>query len=235
MITIFHGSDTVQSRKFFLAERNTQQNAVSLEAEQINLTDLAQLFDGGGLFNETKYLFIEQFLTKRKKSADYKEIIASIEKHATDNTIYFWENKELEVSVLKAFPKAMVRVFKLPQTLFQLLDALRPGNQKEIIKLYHETIEHTETEMVFFMLVRQFRILLALRGKTSQTSEENPIDELKRIAPWQKTKIEKQAKAFNLSHLLTLYEKLFTIEANQKTGGLSSPLISTIDFFLLDV
>lgn len=233
MITIFHGSDTAQSRKFFLNEKNNQQTAVYLEAEQVNLTDLAQVFDGGGLFNETKYIFIEQFLTKRKKSSDYKEIIAYIEKRASENTIYFWENKELEISVLKTFPKAIIRAFKLPQTLFQLLDALRPKNHQEIIKLFHETIENTETEMVFFMLVRQFRILLALSQKENHSSET--IDELKRMAPWQKTKLEKQANLFTLPHLLTLYEALFTIEVGQKTGTLTSSLICAIDFFLLEV
>src|SRR5947207_2947130 len=140
MLTIIHGSDTAASRKIFLDEKNKNPDTISLEAEQVNLTDLAQVFDGGGLFNETKYIFIEQFLTKRKKSSDYKEIIAYIEKHALENTIYFWENKDLETSVLKTFPKAAIRAFKLPQTLFQLLDTLRPKNHKEMIKLFHETI-----------------------------------------------------------------------------------------------
>jgi len=240
MLTIFHGSDIALSRKNFLEERQKNASAVYLEAEQVNLTDLAQIFDGGGLFNETKYIFIEQFLTKRKKSSDYKEIIAYIEKHASENTIYFWENKELETSVLKTFPKAAVRTFKLPQTLFQLLDSLKPDNYKETIKIFHETIENTETEMVFFMLVRQFRLLLALENPAQSHHSEQAgimedIDELKRMAPWQKTKFEKQANLFTLPHLLTLYKELFTIEVGQKTGTLTSSLICAIDFFLLDV
>jgi hypothetical protein len=232
MLTILHGNDTALSRKNFFEEKQKIENAVLLEADQINLTDLAQLFDGGGLFNETKYLFVEQFLTKRKKSSDYKEIITYMQKRADKNTIFLWENKELEISILKGFPKAIIKAFKLPQTLFQLLDTIRPKNHKEIIKLFHETVENTETEMVFFMLVRQFRILLALH---ENPNEDNPIEELRRLAPWQKTKFEKQSHSFELSHLLNLYEKLFAIEVNQKTGALTSSLICTIDFFLLGV
>ncbi len=231
MLTIIHGSDTAQSRKSFLSEKIKYADAILLDADQINLTDLTQLFEGGGLFGETKYVFIEQYLTKKKKNGDYKAILSYIEKNSTENTIVFWENKELERSTLNELKHANVRIFKLPQTLFQLLDALQPGNSKLLIKLFHETVTTTETEMVFFMLVRQFRILLALSNNT----ESEKIDEVKRIQPWQQGKLEKQAKSFPLPHLLQLYEQLFNIETAQKTGTLTQPLINTIDFFLLGV
>jgi hypothetical protein len=232
MLTIIHGSDITRSRKAFLDEKNKYPDAVQLEADQVNLSDLAQLFQGGGLFGETKHIFIEQYLTKKKKNSDYKAILTYFEKSAAENTIVFWENKELERSTLNELKHATINVFKLPQTLFQLLDAIAPGNNKTIIKLFHETIDTAETEMVFFMLVRQIRILLALSDQT-QTAEV--IDEVKRLAPWQKTKLEKQAKNFEVSHLLQLYDRLFQIETAQKTGALTQSLICTIDFFLLEV
>src|SRR6266567_1757169 len=133
MLTIIHGSDTAQSRKAFLDEKAKYPDAILLEADQVNLSDLAQLFQGGGLFGETKYLFIEQYLTKKKKSSDYKAILTYFENNASENTIVFWENKELERGILNELKRATVRVFKLPQTLFQLLDAIAPGNSKTII------------------------------------------------------------------------------------------------------
>src|SRR6266568_768058 len=233
MLTIIHGNDTAQSRKCFLDERNKTKDAVLLDADQINLTDLAQILEGGGLFGETKFLFVEQFLTKRKKSSDFKDILSYLETQALENTIVLWEGKELERGALNEFKKVSIKIFKFPQTLFQLLDAIQPGNTKVMLNLFHQTIETAEVEMVYFMLVRQFRMLLALSETKTQT--ENPIDELKRIAPWQKGKLEKQANAFELGHLVNLYDKLFQIEVGQKTGGLSTPLVSTIDFFLLEV
>lgn len=232
MITIIHGSNTALSRKYFLSEKQKFSDATILDAEKVNLTDLTQLFEGGGLFGETKYLFIEQLLTKRKKSADLKDILIYLEKNASENAIFLWEGKELEQAMLKQFKNAIVKPFKLPQTLFQFLDAIKPGNSKLLISLFHQTVETTETEMVFFMLVRYFRILLALSEAKQQTES---IDEVKRMADWQKNKLQKQVKLFDNSHLLTLYNKLFDIEVAQKTGRLSSSLISTIDFFLLEV
>lgn len=233
MITIIHGSDTALSRTYFLDEKQKIKDAILLDADQVNLTDLTQIFEGGGLFGETKYVFIEQFLTKRKKSVELASILTYLEKSAKENTIFLWEGKDLEKSTLNQLKTAMVKAFKLPQTLFQLMDALQPGNGKTLIKLFHQTRHTTETEMIFFMLVRQMRILLALSKHESHYSET--IDEIKRIAPWQKTKLEKQAHAFDLDHLLTLYDKLFQIEVGQKTGTLTQPLHSTIDFWLLEV
>jgi len=233
MITLIHGSDTAFSRKYFLAEKQKFADATILNAEQINLTDLTQLFDGGGLFGEVKYIFIEELFAKQKKNPNFKDILKYLERKAEDNDIYLWEGKDLEQTTLKQFKNALIKPFKLPQTLFQLLDAVKPGNGKILIKLFHQTITTTEPEMIFFMLVRQFRILLALTNTNKQTSDS--IDELKRLAPWQKAKLEKQTKMFDITRLLDLHKKLFQIEINQKTGNLTNSLISAIDFFLLEV
>jgi len=232
MLTIIHGSDTALSRKYFLEEKQKHLDAVLLEADQVNLTDLAQIFEGGGLFGETKHLFIEQFLTKRKKNADYKNILTYLETNAKENSILLWEGKELERSAFTGLKTAVNKAFKLPQTLFQLLDALSPHKNQILIRLFHQIILTTETEMVFFMLIRQFRILLAIQKINKQ---EAAIEEINRLAPWQITKIEKQAYAFDSKHLLNLYNKLYDIEVGQKTGGLTTPLVSAIDFFLLSV
>ena len=230
MITIIHGSDTAQSRKYFLDEKQKDADGIMLDADKVNLTDLAQIFGGGGLFAESKSLFIEQFITKRKKSGDYKDIIATLEQNGQENAIFLWENKDLEISALKSFKNPIVRAFKLPQTLFILMDSIKPGNGKVLLKLFHQTIANTETEMVFFMLIRQFRLLLGLSDE-----QESDIDELKRMAPWQKGKLQKQAAAFTPAALKKLYQRLFAIESGQKTGTLSAPLVSAIDFLLLEV
>ena len=237
MLIIIHGNDTALSRKNFMEEKEKFTQAVQLSAEQVTLTDLAQLFEGGGLFGETKYVFIEQFLTKQKKSSNYKEIVNYLEKSAADNTIVLWEQKELERATLNSFKNAKIHAFNLPQTLFQLLDAIKPTNGELLITLFHKTIKYTETEMVFFMLIRQLRLLLGVynMGSSFVSGGTEQIDEIRRMAPWQKSKLEKQAASFELPHLLDLYNKLFIIEAGQKTGGLTSSLVSAIDIFLLEV
>jgi DNA polymerase III delta subunit len=229
MLTIIHGSDIVASRKFFLETKLAHTDGVSLDAENVNLTDLAQVIEGRGLFGESKYIFIEQFLTKRKKSGDYKDIIGYLDSHATEHTIFLWENKELDIGTQKAFTKASFRPFKLPQTLFAMMDNLRPGNGKQLVAQFHQTIADAEVEMVFFMFIRQIRMLLALHSGSG-----GEIEEVKKLT-WQRSKMQQQAGKFSFEELINLYSKLFAIEKAQKTGTLSAPLTTTIDFLLLEI
>lgn len=230
MLTILHGTDLVASRKYFLDEKQKHPEALLLDAENVNLTDLAQVIEGGGLFEESKHIFIEQFLTKRKKSGDYKDIIAYLDSHADAHMIFLWENKELDIGTQKSFKKAAIRPFKLPQSLFAMMDNIKPGIGKQLIKQFHQTLETAEVEMIFFMLIRQFRMLLSL----SDQSNSQEIDEVKKLT-WQRNKMQQQAKLFDQDELKRLYSKLYVIEKGQKTGTLSLPLTTAIDFFLLEV
>jgi DNA polymerase III delta subunit len=91
-----------------------------------------------------------------------------------------------------------------------------------------------EEEAVFYMLIRQFRTLLALHPNASNKLE-NQIEELKRAQPWQKEKLMKQSHLFTLPQLIRLYTHLFELDKGQKTGNLTLPLRSSIDIFLLEI
>src|SRR3712207_4379153 len=118
MLTIIHGDDTALSRKFFLEAKQNTKDAILLDGDKINITDLTQIFAGGELFSDSKTVFIEQFLTKKKKSAEFKSIAEYLQKNASENTIMLWEGKELEKSAFTPFKTAAVKAYKLPQTLF---------------------------------------------------------------------------------------------------------------------
>lgn len=229
MITIIHGTDIIASRKFFLDEKEKNSEAVILDGEKITMTDLAQVFEGGGLFEESKTVFIEHFFNRKKRKDEFNSFVTYLQTHSS-HTIYLWEGKELETSTLNTIKSALPHVFKLPQTLFSFLDNLKPGNGKYLISLFHQTLETTDPEMVFFMLVRQIRLLLAFTEHT-----DNPIDELKRLAPWQKAKLQQQANSFGIETLKNLYQQLFIIENGQKTGTLPNTITTSIDFWLLQI
>src|SRR5438045_3257925 len=129
MITIIHGTDIVASRKYFLEEKQKHPDVQLLDGEKVSLTDLTQIFEGGGLFDENKTIFIEQFFNRKKRKEEFSIFVDYLQKQST-HTIFLWEGKELERSSLMVFKTALPRVFKLPQTLFLLLDSLKPGNGK---------------------------------------------------------------------------------------------------------
>lgn len=238
MITIIHGDDIVSSRNFFVGQKQKIKNPLEFAGENITLTDLVQVFEGGELFTEQKAVFLEDFLTKRKTGRDKDQILAYLTKYQS-HEIFLWEGKEISTKSLSAFKKAEIRHFKLPQSLFLFLDALKPSSGTLIVPLFHKTLKNMEVELVFYMLIRQFRLLLALSpghpDPPAGGEGSRNIDEVKRLAPWQKSKLQRQASLFTEENLKKHFTKLYEIDLAQKTGSLSLTLTQAIDFFLLDL
>lgn len=226
MITLFHGDDTASSRNAFIQAKQMTKNAVTFSADQINLTDLAQSLQGDLLFAEIKGVFLEDLFTK-KKGDELTAITAYLTEQGKSHDIYLWEKKLLAPSVLKQLKNATIQAHKLPQELFRFLDAIRPDNAYITINLFHRALKTTEAEMLFFMLIRQFRLLLALREANA------PIEEVQKLAPWQIIKLRQQAKLFSDDRLFSIYISLSEIDKEAKTGASTTPLTTTIDFLLL--
>lgn len=252
MITIIHGDNVAQSRTYYIQEREKQQDKVILEGSSLTLTDFLQATTGNGLFGDQQTIFIEDLLSKRKASKEMDELVAAIA--ATDTPLFLWESKELSAKQLKLFGSATIKVFKIPATVFAFLDSLSPQNKTQSIKLFHQLLETEDANFALFMLQRQVRILLSLSDTTppvipakagiqgnnikdpgSKSGMTSLISEVKRLAPWQKGKLEKQAKTFSLQQLLRLHEQLFQLDLAQKTGTLSQPLDKSLDFLLLSL
>ncbi len=229
MITIIHGEDALSSRNFFIEQKEKVKNPLTLEGETLILSELVQNLDGNMLFSTTNEIFIEDFFSKRKPGKDFDDIIDYLQKKNEAN-IYFFERKKLAKKNSSVFKNATVKTFDFPKSLFQFLDNIKPKNTKNII-MFHDVIKTVEVELVLFMLIRQFRLLLAL----SDGNLEQSIDEVKRLAPWQSSKLKRQARYFSVSELINIYKKLYEIDLAMKTGGSSLSLEQAIDFFLLDL
>src|SRR3989344_1342525 len=258
MITIIHGDDISSSRKYYIDQKTA--DAFSFEGEKVSLTDLVQILEGGGLFSDSKKIFIDDFLSKRKQWKETEDIVLQLNKYCKINDIFLWEGKEISKKNISLFSDPNVKIFKFPLYLFTFLDAIKPNNTGNLIS-FHEALKKSEAELIFFMLIRQFRLLLALFDERShsvrhpefisgfqalpvgeagilkqvQNDKNGEIDEIKRLAPWQKSKFKKQSSLFSLDELKSAYKKLFEIDLGQKTGTLNMSLEQAIDILLLEI
>lgn len=243
MLTLIHGDDTSASRNYYFDVKQIPGEKVTLDGVSVSPTDLQQVISGEDLFGTKKHVFIENLISKRKSSKDIESLVGLILASGADVTL--WESKELTPKQVGLLKGANVKVFKIPATIFALLDALKPNNGKQLIELFHKTLADKEAEFVLVMLQRQVRILLALSSVIpakagTQNKELDPgsqsgmtISELSRMQPWQKGKLEKQAKLFTIEQLVQLHTSLFDLELGMKTGGLTQSLENEIDLFLL--
>lgn len=229
MMYVIHGDDIASSRKYLQNMRDKSQGSKTLLASSIDMTALVQLFESDNLFSESSTFFIEDLLTKKKQASDLEAILKYLSIHAKENDIYLWEGKEVGKAILKRLPNATNLPHKLPQSMFQFLDSLSPKNKSQSLLLFHKTIATAEPELVFFMLIRHFRLMLALYDTEAQ------IDEVKRMAPWQKSKLKKQAVTFSKERLAVALSELHKIDFEQKTGATPMPFSASIDIFLMNL
>jgi len=229
MITIIHGSDITKSRTFYIDTRQKFENPDIFDGEKIDYDTLFQTLEGNSLFTNQRHVFIENFISKTKSNSnEFKQIVEYLNSNK-DFEIVFWEDKELTKGQAAAFKNVSLQLFNYPQILFTFLDSIKPNNISSV-KLFHDLQNTMETELIFYMLVRQFRLLLAVTSTGSQN-----IDETKRLAPWQSSKLKSQAQYFGEEKLIKAYKRFYKMDYETKYGLTSLSLTSAIDIFLIDL
>ncbi|OGH47754.1 MAG: hypothetical protein A3A51_04955 [Candidatus Levybacteria bacterium RIFCSPLOWO2_01_FULL_39_10] len=225
MITFIHGDDVVSSRNYFLKQKND--NSITFDAENLSIIELLQSLQGEGLFGNSKSIFIDNLFTQ--KGVKNLNEITQVLKEKNNADVYIWSNKILGAKVLSEFPRCDSKLFKIPQNIWAFLDGIRPSDSRNVI-LFHKALNETDPEIVFAMIIRQFRLMIGLLDDSGKS-----IDEVKRLAPWQKSKFIKQAGLFGTNKLKAVYKKLYEIDKSSKTGTTGLTLSQNIDNLLLEI
>jgi len=109
----------------------------------------------------------------------------------------------------------------LEANIFRLTDALGAKDQKGAIANLHQALAAGESlQMVFYMIVRQFRLLLMVSAAASNERTANPIAiaATLKLHPFVAKNTLSQAKRFKLPELKSAYRKLLEIDTALKTG-----------------
>jgi DNA polymerase III delta subunit len=229
MIELIHGDDIVSSRNYFISKKNEYQDATSYDGSELLLDALFQILQSDSLFSNSKDIFLENFLSSKKDSANLVKDLFMFLKDKKQVNLFLWEATEQSKTLISLFDRNSVKTFKTPSIIFVFLDNIKPGNTNSV-SFFHNVLKNTNEDFVFAMIIRQFRLLLAI----SYPPERN-IDEVKRLNPWQREKLINQARYFKLEELKKNYEKLYEIDFAYKSGQLTFSLLQAIDIFLLDL
>lgn len=224
MITLLHGENTAASRnRFQQLQDEAIGTVISLDLSSQMGSDPLAALQATGLFSETQFAAIENAISTK-----------SLEKlipYGLSDAV-FWEGKKLTptqiTSFSKIFPKGTVLEFKVDQVVFKFVESIRPGNTREMVTLFHQYLKTDVPEIIFTMIVRQFRFLIL-----ASTNEKNGPEEWLK-ASWQKAKLAAQAKAFSPTVLREKYQQLNDIDFRNKTGQLvEGSLERALELFLL--
>ncbi len=213
---IIHGEDIVSARNHLNDElekaKSSSAGVSRFDARDLDLTKLTQVLEAMTLFGLQPMIIIEG-LFSLPKSKNKERLIEFLTKYQ-DRQIILFENKNLTATALKPFKKAAVSGHKPAAIIFTFLDSLKPGSVSRSLSLLDQLENANQPpELVFAMLVRQVRLLI-------QALEPNSL----KGAPWQKSRLTSQARAFGEGGLLKLHHDLYHIDKQLKIGANPLPL-----------
>lgn len=213
------------ARNYFL---NLKKNYLkeNCEVKNINADELSEihrwLADSPSLFSQKRAYFIENLNKKINKKTNLK-YTAIIEKLIKDKELMIvdWENG-LTARELKISQGITIKEFKLPQNIFQLLDACSPSNLKKFLSIFNSLPEDIEAPFIFTMLHRHLKKLILIKNKISPP----------KLVSWQIKKLENQAKFWPTNQLISFYEALYRLDVAIKTSKSPYSLRQSLDLLV---
>lgn len=228
MLTLIHGDDTASSRKALQEEKAKYADSeiVALNAKQIGMPELTLATDSNSLFATPKLIILENLL-KGPPSKEKTTMTMHISSPTQIHNIIVWEDRKIEGAALKKyFSKAKIYSFDFPAQLFKFLDSIGPNKSKEILLSFHDLLKKEEAELVFVMVLRQFRYMIMAKDLKGSISE---------LAPWQGQKFYQQSSFFSLENLIFYYRQLISIDYRIKTGQTPLALAKLLDLFFISL
>jgi hypothetical protein len=204
MIYIFHGDNQFNSRSSFndFLDKNKDLDILKIDNKETNLDNINNFINGQSLFNTKKIIAITNFFSIPKPVLDK---LIKIIKSNSEFDVVIWQDKTLNVTQLKTFPKSTIEVFPLDKIMFSCLNNLRPQNIAKFIPLLHQVFNQEPFELFSFWL------RLNLRKQLASYSH------------------------FNTNSLKKAYLQIIELDFQNKTGQLSIPKELALERILLNL
>ena len=226
MMKIIHGDNQIESReylnKFKEQARAKGVEVVTLSAKKIEISEVIQAVESGGLFGDLRLVVIEEVFSGLANSS--KKVVIEYLKKESPEMLVIWEPRSVDARKLKGI-KAEVKEFRVSGKIFKFLESVVPKGQGVFMPLWEEVSGSEPAELVFFMLLRQTRQLISILS--DPTAFRGPS--------WLSGKLKKQAEAFGMDGLLKLHSELYRLEEETKLGKSNLPLSTRMELLLLSI
>ena len=114
--------------------------------------------------------------------------------------------------------------------IFDMVDAVAQQNSRTAVRLLHKLLEQQEPISLFFMIVRQFRLLIQAREILDEGGSAQQIEQEMKQPGFVAKKLADQAQRFSMTRLESIYQRLFEMDEAMKTSQVSLDL--SLDTFI---
>ncbi|MFA9288647.1 MAG: hypothetical protein ACEQSA_02095 [Weeksellaceae bacterium] len=214
MLTIICGEDSAASRNH-LNELRKSYHQKGFHIQQVALPEVIELHkNGAGVMSlfAAQSVYIVENLSKLYKGRTKTAAKTAVEELAKDKNIILidWEEEKsaYELTSLKKLASSF-QEYKLSATIFQLQETCYPGNLNVFLQTLRTLTTIQDEGFVFAMLWKHIRKLILVSEGILPAG----------TAPWQKGKLQAQARSWQDKRLVDFYEGLTRIDIRLKTSA----------------
>lgn len=172
MIYIFHGDDQNQSRQAFnlALDQKKDCDILRLDSKEINPDTINSFINSQSLFSAPRIVAISNFFSITKPILD--KLIKIINSNPNFD-VFIWQDKVLNVTQTKIFPKSINKLYPLDKKIYLCLNNLQPNNLARFIPLYNQVIQKEPFELFLFFVKLNLRKQLTTYSKFNQEALKN--------------------------------------------------------------
>lgn len=123
---------------------------------------------------------------------------------------------------------------KIETDIFKTIDAIAAKNKKEALRLIHKHIENGDSPLYILSMINyQFRNLLAIKDLQEKGNSYEGIAKKSGLHPFVVKKSFYQLQNFSFSELKKIYQKIFQVDLDIKTGKVESEM--ALDLLLAEI
>jgi DNA polymerase-3 subunit delta len=117
--------------------------------------------------------------------------------------------------------------------IFDMVEAVTRGNARQGMRLLHQMLEKEDAQVIFGMIVRQFRMLIQAKVILDEHGGVDEVMQALKTADFVARKLVDQAHRFSLEGLQGIYRKLLDIDLESKNS--TTPWEVALDTFVIEI
>ncbi len=123
---------------------------------------------------------------------------------------------------------------KIESDIFKTIDAIALKNKKQALELIHKHLEKGDAPLYLLSMINfQFRNLLIIKDLIDKNLPYYSILKISKLHPFVVKKSFQQAQKFNLQELKKIYQKIFQVDFDIKTGKIEPE--TALDLLLSEI
>ena len=123
---------------------------------------------------------------------------------------------------------------KIETDIFETIEAISSRNKKVALELLHRHIENGDSPLYLLSMINfQFRNLLIIKDLVEKGRPYYTFQKITQLHPFVIRKSYDQARKFSLQELKKIYQKIFEVDFDIKTGKLDTQV--ALDLFIANI